>query len=455
MKKKIYLALAVWVSGTCLSAAENINDWVTNGKAYGEVKYYYIQTDKNDDATSLNSSASANSLGGQLGYKTGSLYGLEAQVTFMTTNGFLLPGSVDTSILGRDNGVREEGNPSGKIAQEAFSVLGEANIKYTYNNFDINYGRQVIKTPLVNAKQVRMLPSAVEGSIAHAKFNDLVLSAAWLDRFKQRTSNKFIDMQKHALGDQTKEVTGHNGGDLYFAALTYKNESLKAKLYDYYAPDFINSIVFNINGTFKTDTSIKYSYGFEYIKQNSIGNADTNLAKAGSATNGQKIDVNAFSLKLAAKYKESGFLLAYSNIARASSKHDSLVLPWDGTPLYTNMITSNDLFQSNYGKALNADSAYIGGTQGFKLGYTQTYDFTGMKGFKSVLSFARYDNDRADYKNAQQDYNIVLAYAVKPAFSLALKGIYVQNNTAFSAATDSVKQIDTLTQYRVIATYKF
>jgi len=31
----------------------------------------------------------------------------------MTTNPFLLDRAVDTSIIGRDNGVRVEGNPSG------------------------------------------------------------------------------------------------------------------------------------------------------------------------------------------------------------------------------------------------------------------------------------------------------------------------------------------------------
>jgi hypothetical protein len=448
--KNIILSLACFSS---LYSATSMQTWLSEGTTNGQVKYYYIQTDKDNGSTKT--SAHTNSVGGFLSYQTGNFNGLEAKVTFMTTNGFLLPDRVDTSILGRDNGVRIEGDPSGKVAQESFSVLGEANLKYTYENFDINYGRQVVNTPLIDAKNVRMLPSAVQGSIAHIKLDDFIVSAAWLDKFKQRTSNKFIDMTKHALGDATKAVTGHDEGDVIYGAVNYKNENLEANVYNYYAFDFINSIAANLTGKIKRSDKLSFAYGVEYINQKSIGNADTNLAQSGSATNGQKIDVNAFSLKVSAKYDESTFYAAYSNIARSSSKHDSLVLPWDGTPLFTNMITSNDLFQSNYGKALNADSAYIGGTQGVKLAYTQTFDFTGYKGYKAVLSWAQYINSRADYDKAQQDYNIVLAYAVKPSFSLALKGIHVVNNTSLNASNDTVSQLNTLNQYRVIASYNF
>jgi len=53
----------------------------------------------------------------------------------MTTNPFLLDRAVDTSIIGRDNGVRVESNPSGGMVQTGFSVLGEAYLTYKYADF--------------------------------------------------------------------------------------------------------------------------------------------------------------------------------------------------------------------------------------------------------------------------------------------------------------------------------
>ena len=117
------------------------------------------------------------------------------------------------------------------------------------------------------------------------------------------------------------------------------------------------------------------------------------------------------------------------------------------------MITSNNLFVSNYGKGLTADSVYIGGSLGIKLGYTQSYGFLGLKDIKSTLSYLHVDNSRVGFSNAQRDYNAVLAYT-KNDFSLALKGIWVRYNTSASA-DGTISQLDRLTQYRVIANYKF
>jgi predicted porin len=168
-------------------------------------------------------------------------------------------------------------------------------------------------------------------------------------------------------------------------------------------------------------------------------------------TDGNKISSNAFGFKFGAGYDESKFDFAFTKVLPDSDRHDSLVLPWDGTPLYSNMITSNDLFQSNYGKALNADSIYIGGTAGLKLAYTQKYDFTGMKGFKTSLSYLNARNSQ--FANNQRDYNAVIAYGIGN-FSLALKGIWVRHNTSQSTR-GFISQIDKLTQYRVIANLKF
>ena len=449
--KKMLLGMGLLASS--LYSADSLESWFSEGTTTGNIKYYYIETNK-DDGAGTTSSAHANSVGGKLSYKTAKLYGLELGATAMTTNPFALPSKVDTSIIGRDNGVRLAGNASGQIAQQGFTVLGESYVKYSRDFFDIWYGRQVIKTPLIDAKVVRMLPSAVQGTMATAAFdNGIKVEVGYLDRFKQRTSSEFVNIIEHALGTNTEAITGHSAGYVVPVSLAYDKNGVKAHVYDYYAEDFMNSIFVDAVYKNSVNDGMKYCFGAQFMKQDSIGNTDTNLAQTSSVTGGKTIDVTGFGLKASLGFDESKFYAAYTNILENSGAHDSLVLPWDGTPLYTNMITSNDLFQSNYGKALNADSAYIGGTQGFKLAYTQGFDFTNVKGLKTMLAFAQYSNGRTGFDKDQQDINAVISYGVHN-FSLALKGIWVSNNTSINP-TGTVSQLDALTQYRVIANYKF
>jgi len=56
-----------------------------------------------------------------------------------------------------------------------------------------------------------------------------------------------------------------------------------------------------------------------------------------------------------------------------------------------------------------------------KFAYTQTYDFTGIKGFKTVCSYMIADNDKF-VKGKQKDFNIVLGYKYNKHTSIALKG---------------------------------
>jgi hypothetical protein len=449
MKK---ISLNVLALSSALLATPEVNslsEVFSEAKTSGNVKYYYIQTDKDQSYNSLKSDSSAysNSIGGQLTFKTASLYGFRAGATFLTTNPFLLDGAVDTSIIGKDNGARG-GNPD-----EGFSVLGEGYIAYKYEDLDFLYGRQVIKTPLIHAKEVRMLPSAVEGGFFNYKIDEKSgFTFAYLDKFKQRTSSSFINMQQHALGSKTEEIIGSTTGGVVMAGVDFKRESYSITAYDYYAQDFLNS--FYIDAAYKVNISdVKLTLSTQYINQKSVGNADTNLENDLSLAGGS-ISVNAIGIKAVAIVKSAKLTLVYSNVLRDETKHDSLVLPWDGTPLFTNMITSNDLFQSIYGNALNSDSIYIGGSQGIKLAYNQKFDPLGLDGFSTTFTYLNTSNSRAGFDNRQQDYNVVLGYKADKAFSVALKGIWVQDNTS-ADAVGKVSQLKLLSQYRIIANYKF
>ena len=445
MRNKILYSLLYSTALFATSEVQTLSEVFSKSKVNGNIKYYYIQTDK-DNEIALDTSAHANSIGGKLGFETASLYGIGAGVTFMTTNPFLLPESVDASIIGNDNGVR------GGDATDGFSVLGEALLAYSYQDFDFTLGRKVIKTPLIHAKEVRMLPSAVEGAFVSYKVNEKSrVGFAYLSRFKQRTSSVFTNIIEHALGVNTQAITGGTNGYVGMLDYEYKRDNATFKAYDYYAKDFMNS--FCLDTSYKTKVSAsEVNLAAQYIHQNSIGNADRNLAKASSVTLGKQINVNAFGLRSSFKIKDATFLLAYSNVLKDNDKHDSLVLPWDGTPLFTNMITSNDLFQSLYGNGLKADTIYIGGSQALKVAYKQNFNSFGLKGLSASLLYLNTSNSK--FLKSQHDYNAVLAYKYDKFFTLALKGIWVQN-AASSDTIGAISQIKLLSQYRIIANYKF
>jgi len=450
MRKSLLLSTLI---ASSLYSADTITQMFSEGKVDGNIKYYYIETNKNkDNLNQKNSSAHSNSLGGKISYTTDKLYGIDMGATFMTTNPFALPNDVDTSTIGRDNAIQQGLSAGDEAAQKGFSVLGEAYIRYSREFFDIWYGRQVIKTPLIHAKDVRMIPSAVQGTMAKASFeNGIVVGAGYLDRFKQRTSSDFINIVKHALGNDTKEITGSDEGYVGVANVEWYNKHHKVRLYNYYSENFMNSSYFDGEHTHAVNDNFSWMGAIQGVHQKSMGHSVDSMNE-NSAKYGGKINAKAFGLKAGVTYDESNFLVAYTSVLEdKANEHNSLVMPYDGTPLFSDMITSNDLFTSNFGKGLTSSAGYISGTNGIKLAYTQKFDFTGLKGFKSALSYAQYDNDA--FLKAQEDYNAVLAYGYK-TFSLALKGIWVKNDTSADAA-ENITQIESLTQYRVIANFKF
>jgi len=256
-------------AASCIYAADSFSEMFTEGKAYGNIKYYYIQTDKQNSGAS-DISAHANAIGGQLGFETASLMGFKAKMTFMTTNGFSLGNPVDTSILGRDNGVRL----GSEYADDSFTVLGEALLQYNYEGFMANYGRQVVKTPLIHAKEVRMLPSAVQGAMLSYtdKANGWNIGGSYLTHFKQRTSDSFINIVEHALGDKTREITGSDTGDVWYIDAAWHNDAVSVSVYDYYAKDFLNSL-YAAAAYHGEASGHAFGLAIEGIMQRSVGNA--------------------------------------------------------------------------------------------------------------------------------------------------------------------------------------
>lgn len=425
---------------TYLNANDDLASWFKDGDVSGNIKYYYIETNKNYFQANR-TSAHSNAIGGQLKYKTARLNGLLLSTTFMTTNSFLLPDNVESSTLGQDEGKK------GFNAKEGYSILGEVNVDYKNQYIHLWYGRKLVNTPMIGPKPARMLPSTVEGGEVSIYVSpQLSMSLLYADKFKQRTAKNFSNIIKHALGTDTHAITGKEEGSTYTGIVKYKSESIQANIYNMYAQDFMNALYGDI--LYKQDS---YSISAQVVSQISVGNANTNLAKSTSVTKGKKINTKAFALRAGFKYKESDFDLVYRNILRDENSYDSIITPWDGNLLYAYSSTTNNLGQSLYGNALTAGGAYVGGTQGIKFGYTQKYNFLGLKGWKTHVALAIYRNTL--YREDQEDLKAIIFYDMG-AFSVQLKGIWIDNDT-YTFKDGTVNQLDSLTQYHAIVNYKF
>lgn len=435
---KISLLLSVCVMS--LYGMDSFGAWFQEGDISGTIRYYYIETNKKW-ITNKQTSAYANSVGGQLKYSTADWNGWKLGTNLITTQAFLLPHDVESSAIGQDNGFM------GKDPAKSFSIIGEAYIDYQDDLFNAWYGRRGINTPMIGEKDVRMLPSTVQGAEGRVFLGDTTtFSLSYLDRFKQRSSNEFTNIIEHALGEDTRSITGEDGGYVLPVMMTYHDDRLTINLYDLYASNFINTAYIDI--AYKEDF---YTLSSQAVVQNSIGNASANLAKETSVTEGKKIHASGIGVRGEINYKESSWDLVFRKIFRNSSTYDSLITPWDGTLLYAYSSATNNLGQSFYGNALTSGGAYVGGTQGFKLGYTQKYDFAHLKGFSTHAAYARYLNPL--YREDQEDIKLILAYK-QNNWSLQLKGIWIDNDT-YTNKDGTINQLDRLIQYHVIANYTF
>ena len=121
------ISLIMAVCALLMHGADSFDTWFKEGNVSGNLRYYYIETNK-DFITGEQNSAHSNAVGGQLKYATSKWKGLQLGTTFMTTQPFLLPEHVESSTIGLDNGFRGD-DPS-----KSYSVLGEVYADYSNEN---------------------------------------------------------------------------------------------------------------------------------------------------------------------------------------------------------------------------------------------------------------------------------------------------------------------------------
>lgn len=402
----------------------------------GVIEVYNIGTYKQSgDTRTLD--ADALSFGGQLGVTTADFHGWYGAVDFMTTNGLFInsdPSRVDGSVL--SNNVWQQ---SGKAADKAnnITIIGEAYVGFHDKTKDLKVGRQKYESPLASTKEVRELPSTFSGVAAAYKSGGLTFGLAAFDSFKQRTSDAFYNILEHALGVNTELLTGHKEGELLTSKLIYKNKRSTFSLHEYYMEDFMNSVYVGYErkiGTTKLE--------LQGLHQQSIGYFSTALEQGlvNSKNYEEGLFVSSVGAKVTFGSKKDSFILATTYTGSKKNAYSDIVTAFDGTPLFTDSITGNNLFRSWYGNALSSDSGYTADTLSFKAAYKHKLSAK----VNSMFAVARFDQALGGV--AQTDINAVLSWKTH-GWDLAAKAIYVFDDAQVAG--------NKLQQYRLIATYKF
>ncbi|BDY13743.1 OprD family outer membrane porin [Hydrogenimonas cancrithermarum] len=357
IKRFISLAAAAAI-GTTAFGADTLAEAFSDGKLSGQFRAFYLDRDYDGIATVHRTSLAA---GGHLKFETGAYYGFSAGAAFYTTNHFgigadNLPGEVlDPSLFGED--------------LKGYTILGEAYLKYNYENTIFKAGRQRLDTPMAGSDDARMLPNMFEAYLlTNTDLKDTTLIAAHITKFAAGTfanvysggalaatagysyvdadTGEFTDMGEYAIGQKTDGVS--------LAAAKYNGiENLSLQAWDYYAHDIMNILYlqgdFGWNCLMNGDVKMKASV--QYIHENDVGDS-----LAGD------VDSDYVGLKLAAKYNVLSGYVAYSTTGSDSANQlgSSILTTWGGMPAFTQgMVTRHQFFA-------DTDAWKVAGNYNFK-----------------------------------------------------------------------------------------
>jgi imipenem/basic amino acid-specific outer membrane pore len=331
MKKiaKLSLITAVAIAGFTTSAsADSLAEAFAASKVKGEIRAQYFAEDYEAAAGKENSDISL--LGGSLGIKTGSYYGLYAGATFYTSH------VIDKDDV--DGITKKDEDVSG-------SVLAEAYLAYSVDNTTLKIGRQHLKTPLLGNSSSRLIKDSFEAiTLVNTDLPDTTIVVGYVDKMSTRADQagnvgKFEQVSKDgaytllianksienlALTAQYATVQDTQDADLMFLEASYKLGDVKLSA-EYLGSD--NGNTTNSNGSMyglKADANISgLSITGAYTSTDDETDVLYGLGEGsyvaytkltvGSGKNAYKADTDAYMIKASYKISDVKLGLGYAS----------------------------------------------------------------------------------------------------------------------------------------------
>ncbi len=351
MKKKIIL-LSMLATGSILCAntaikAENTSSLANamqNGKASGQVRYYYMYEDEGRDYQDYFGSA----IGGHLKYETGTISGFNIGVAFyishfLSTN--YSPTSVEPAANNKNSryvaGLMDASDPS----VTSITGIGELYLNYKYSKTNIRVGRMKLKTPFMNPEDGRMIPTLEQGAwIKSTDLNGFVLQVGYVNAFWNRSTSQWKTTeeslgygyaQAKAPNKNASAYKGHTSSNgVYVASLAYTGvKGLKLQAWDYYLQNIMN--VGYLQADYKRKIgNYKFIVAGQYINEAEVGdggNSDATHPEYSYRAKDEKSEL--FGAKIGAGY--SGTMLTLAATKVTSQGRFLFPREWGKEPLFT------------------------------------------------------------------------------------------------------------------------
>ena len=258
---------------TAAAAPNTLADAFKNGEVSGQIRAGYI---KHKFALSGEQDTYSTALGGQLKYETGKFYGFDLGVAFYTSH------SIDALSGDKADGEFDEGLAS---IDGHYDLLAEAYLDYSYKNFKIRAGRQLIDTPYADSDDIRMTPNTFESVVATYTYSDFSFIGAYLTRWQGPDAEEyeFVDL----LGE---------GDGVAMLAVTYATEAIEAGLWYYRADKAADVIYADTIGTYAISEEIELTGGIQIAKQSEKNNSGFDATLYGAMA---EIDFSGLTLGIA------------------------------------------------------------------------------------------------------------------------------------------------------------
>lgn len=417
MNKLLKLSLATHLALTSLCAAESFSEIFTESHPSGELRGIYQSNSQHAFADGTIGSSSTTVLGGKVELATDKFQGFDALFT-----------AYGTMSIG-DNRNRTDGDYLNNGKDNAnYALLGQAFLRYTYNDNFLQAGRFELNTPLLHSDDVRMVPDLFQGIYgAVVPFEDVRVEAGYIDRMagwenggdnakfeKIGTLIDGMDMLNGYVTDQSA---------ISFIGASYADEEapFSMRIFDYITKNVMNQVYLDTG-----ITSGIFSVQAQYLK--SI--ADNKLK---DFTNANVIDSTVWGARAAVAIEDTniGFSIAYNEsnkVENAINKGGTVDLFGGANDaLYTSMDVSTE--------------HQLGGAKAYKA--EVTYDAS--EALKMGLAYAVFKKEDG-FNNKETDFSII--YALKENIDL---------NGMFSKVieTDALGEETTNDRARIAVAIKF
>lgn len=413
--KHSFLIATLIALGASVSDAQNLEEAFARGKVSGDLRAFWYdgQRDLRTDRTAL-------SVGGILSYRTAPMNGVQANVSFFSSNGITsltqMPESGQTSNLKSDG--------------SAINLLGEASLSYTYEDTVVTYGRQRLNTPLTNDYYNRMLPNSFEAlTVENTSVPEITFRAAYITKWKYKDSDRFIS---------PTENFGFHRNIMMIGAASQK-WGIKNEVYDYYVPDAMNALYVQSESPklLSENSLFNISGAVQYLKEDGVGNRLIGLSSTYLV--GAKLGLHYGDWSLTGLFTQIGDQSLVGSGGRYAK------MGWGGFITYTD-------FQID-GETENAGAAAYGGV------LTHRFDKT----FEASLKYLRINQSDAKQSNPHSltdnprpdsdEYNVDATYQPMKSFRLRCRLAYIDYDVESTVVykNRSYDEVNT----RIIADFMF